>query len=41
LGIGFFNAVTKAQYATLEDGSKQQYEVKTSPLTNYNIVVLD
>jgi len=41
LGIGFFNAITKAQYATIEDGSKNQHTVETSPLTNYNILVLD
>lgn len=41
LGIGFFNAVTKAQYATVENSSKEQYKVETSPLTNYNVIVFD
>jgi hypothetical protein len=42
LGIGFLNAVTKAQYATIEDiGTKQQRKVLTDPLTNYNVLVLD
>ncbi|MBN8836919.1 MAG: carbohydrate binding family 9 domain-containing protein [Sphingobacteriia bacterium] len=42
LGMGFFNAVTDAQYATIEDTvSKKTRSVQTSPLTDYNIVVLD
>lgn len=41
LGIGFFNAVTKAQHAVVEDDAKQRYEIETNPLTNYNIIVLD
>lgn len=41
LGIGFFNAVTSAQHATIEDRSKQQHSVQTSPLTNYNVLVFD
>jgi hypothetical protein len=41
LGIGFFNAITKAQYATVENTSKEEYKIETNPLTNYNIVVLD
>lgn len=41
LGVGFFNAVTKPQYATIENNLKQQREVETSPLTNYNIIALD
>jgi hypothetical protein len=41
LGIGFFNAITKAQYATIENGSKEQYQIETNPLTNYNVLVLD
>lgn len=42
LGIGVLNAVTAAQHATILDkstGSTRQ--VETSPLTNYNIFVLD
>lgn len=41
LGIGVFNAVTKAQYATIMKENGDTYEVETAPLTNYNIVVLD
>ncbi len=42
LGIGFLNAVTSAQYATIENmDSKQERKVLTDPLTNYNILVLD
>jgi len=41
LGIGFFNAVTKPQYAIIEDDLKEQRKMETNPLTNYNIVVLD
>ena len=41
LGIGLFNAITKPTYATLETSSKTQYEYRTNPRTNYNIVVLD
>ena len=41
-GIGYLNAVTKAQYATIEDASsKETREVMTNPLTNYNIFVVD
>lgn len=42
LGIGIFNAVTEATYATIQDsttGQKRAFE--TSPLVNYNILVLD
>jgi hypothetical protein len=41
LGIGVFNAVTRAEYATIMDNGKNEYEVETSPLTNYNIIVFD
>jgi hypothetical protein len=41
LGIGFFNAITKPQYATVETDAKEEYEVQTNPLTNYNVLVLD
>jgi len=41
LGVGFFNAITKPMYATIEDASKNIRKVQTSPLTNYNILVLD
>jgi Domain of unknown function (DUF5916)/Carbohydrate family 9 binding domain-like len=41
LGVGFFNAITKPQHALVELGTKEQVEIETSPLTNYNILVLD
>ena len=42
LGIGVFNAVSAATYATVQDSaSGRQRELLTQPLTNYNIVVLD
>ncbi len=41
LGVGFFNAVTKPQHALIETATKEQVKVETSPLTNYNILVLD
>jgi hypothetical protein len=41
LGIGFFNAITNPQYATVENEVKEHRKVQTSPLTNYNVVVLD
>jgi len=42
LGVGVFNALSAASYATVQDSaSGRQREVLTQPLTNYNIVVLD
>ena len=41
LGLGFFNAITKAQHATVEDGNGNKYELETNPLTNFNIIVID
>jgi Domain of unknown function (DUF5916) len=41
LGIGILNAVTKPQYAIIEDGAKNQRRYETAPLTNYNVFVLD
>jgi hypothetical protein len=42
LGIGVLNAITKAQHATIENiNSKEQRQIETDPLTNYNILVLD
>jgi hypothetical protein len=41
-GLGVFNAVTKPMYATLVNiSSKDEREVRTGPLTNYNIIVFD
>ncbi|GAB3915570.1 DUF5916 domain-containing protein [Mucilaginibacter boryungensis] len=41
LGIGFFNAITNSANAIVEDANGNRREVETSPLTNYNILVLD
>jgi hypothetical protein len=41
LGIGFFNAITNPQYATVESGGKEVRKIETDPLTNYNIIVFD
>lgn len=42
LGIGILNAITKAQYATIENlNTKEKWEYETNPLTNYNILVLN
>lgn len=42
LGIGFLNAITRPQYAVIENNSsKEKWEYQTDPLTNYNLLVLD
>lgn len=41
LGIGVFNGVTKAMYATIQSPEGKQRKVLTDPLTNYNVVVFD
>jgi hypothetical protein len=41
LGIGFFNAITNAQYATVSDDMGHERKIQTSPVTNFNILVLD
>jgi hypothetical protein len=41
LGIGFLNAITKAQHATIQDALGNKYAVPNLPATNYNILVLD
>ncbi len=41
LGIGFFNAITAPQYATVSADGKDQRKIQTDPLTNYNIIVFD
>lgn len=42
LGVGFFNAITKPMYATVQDTVKgTKRDVQTGSLTNYNIIVLD
>jgi hypothetical protein len=41
LGIGIFNAVSGETYATAQDTLGNTRELLSSPLTNYNIIVLD
>lgn len=42
LGIGFFNAIGAPTFATIRDTlTNTQRKFQTSPLTNYNVVVLD
>lgn len=41
LGVGFFNAVTKRGYSTVENSLGEERLIETHPLTNYNILVLD
>jgi hypothetical protein len=42
LGVGFFNAVSERTFAVVENkNTKEQRKIETSPLTNYNILVLD
>ncbi len=41
LGVGLFNAVTNSMFTEVEDPSGIRREVKSQPLTNYNIFVLD
>lgn len=41
LGIGVFNAVSAEAFATAQDSDGVTRKILTSPLTNYNIVVLD
>ena len=41
LGIGFFNGLANNTYATVQDTLGNKRSILTSPLTNYNIIVLD
>ncbi len=42
LGIGVFNGISAVQYATVSDTiNNQSRRIQTSPLTNYNVFVLD
>jgi hypothetical protein len=40
-GIGFFNAVEQANYATVANAEGESREILTNPLTNYNVAVID
>lgn len=41
LGVGILNAITKPQYAEIQNHNKEIRKYKTDPLTNYNIIVLN
>ena len=41
LGIGVFNAVTNSTTAIVQNVDGEIKEIETSPLTNYNVLVLD
>ena len=41
LGIGFLNAVTNKSYATIKDADGIERKILTSPIINYNVIVLD
>jgi len=42
LGIGMLNAVTRPQFAEIENlNNKEIRKVETNPLTNYNVLVFD
>lgn len=41
LGIGVFNAITEPMYAIIQDQTGNRKKILTSPLINYNIIVLD
>ncbi|AFD06374.1 protein of unknown function (DUF1083) [Solitalea canadensis DSM 3403] len=41
LGIGLFNAITNSMYAVVEDNKGNRKEIRTEPLTNYNIIAID
>ncbi len=41
LGVGFLNAITKPQYAVIENNDKTTRKFETDPLTNYNVFVLN
>ncbi|MFC4263114.1 DUF5916 domain-containing protein [Ferruginibacter yonginensis] len=41
LGVAMLNAITKPQYATIQESGKESRTFQTNPLTNYNVFVLD
>lgn len=41
LGIGVFNAITGPEFATIENEEGERRNVKTSPLSNFNVMVFD
>ncbi|HMP31576.1 MAG TPA: DUF5916 domain-containing protein, partial [Saprospiraceae bacterium] len=41
LGFGIFNGIEAATHATIEGSDGQVFDVKTNPLTNYSVIVVD
>lgn len=41
LGVGMLNAITQPMYAVVENEKGERRKIKTSPLTNFNILVVD
>ncbi|MCF8370722.1 MAG: carbohydrate binding family 9 domain-containing protein [Bacteroidales bacterium] len=41
LGLGFFNAMTANTFARVRKTDGSEYQIKTGPFTNYNILVVD
>jgi hypothetical protein len=41
LGVGWFNATAAKQTATIKDAEGASHDIETSPLSNYNVLVLD
>lgn len=41
LGLGLFNAMTLASYATVRDSSGAEQDILTQPFTNYSMLVAD
>lgn len=41
LGVGVFNAITRNNYATIQNAEGEERQVLTGPATNYNVFVLD
>lgn len=40
-GLGAFNAFVGEEFATLRDENGHERQIKTNPLTNYNVLVID
>lgn len=40
-GVGFLNSITRPMFAIVENEHGNRRRIKTNPLTNYNILVLD
>lgn len=40
ISVGFFNAITDAAYAKIQDSTGRIYDIETEPLTNYSVAVV-